>query len=220
MNEWLKPIWLFGAGGHARVIIDAIAAEGKQRIAGALDDNISLHGSHVDGVPIVDAITTETIRRLGIRRAILAIGDNRRRANVAQRLDGLVEWAHIIHPQAHVGAKVSFGEGTVIMAGAIVQTGTRLGKHVIINTGATVDHDSLVNDFAHIAPGAHLAGNVVIGAGSLVGIGASVVNGTHVGSWGTLGAGAVAAGNIPDNVVAVGIPARWERVPACLVYPC
>ena len=209
MNDHRDPIWLLGAGGHARVLIDAIRAEGRYVLVGALDDDTSRHDDHIDGVPIRDAISAAALRRQRVERAIIAIGNNEVRAAIARRLDGLVEWGHVVHPQAHVAAKVIFHEGTVILAGAVVQTGTRVGRHVIINTSASVDHDNSVDDFAHVAPGAHLGGHVCIGEGSLVGIGSTVVNGRSVGRWCTLGAGAVAVADIPDEVIAVGVPARW-----------
>ena len=175
MTAPLEPIWLLGAGGHAKVLIDAIRAEGRLVPAGALDDDTTRHGGHIDGVPIRGAITPASLREFDIRLAVLAIGDNSVRAKLAERLEGLVQWANIVHPQAHLAARVVLGEGSVILAGAIVQTGSRVGRHVVINTSASVDHDDIVEDFVHVAPGAHLGGVVVVGEGSLVGIGAAVV---------------------------------------------
>ena len=86
-----------------------------------------------------------------------------------------------IHPSAVVLGEV--GEGTVVMAGAVVQVDAIVGKHCIINTGATVDHHSVVKDYVHIAPGAHLCGSVTVGEGSLVGVGVGIGPGVTIPAW-------------------------------------
>jgi acetyltransferase-like isoleucine patch superfamily enzyme len=83
-----------------------------------------------------------------------------------------------------------------------------VGAHVVVNTGAIIDHDCRIAEFAHLAPGSCLAGNVRVGAGCLVGVGSSVGPGVRLGEWSTLGAGGVAMSDIPANTVAVGVPAK------------
>lgn len=82
-----------------------------------------------------------------------------------------------------------------------------IGEHVIVNTGATIDHDCIVADYAHLAPGVHLAGSVHVGEGAFLGIGSVVSPGVKIGRWSTLGAGAVAIHDLADGVVAAGVPA-------------
>ncbi len=97
----------------------------------------------------------------------------------------------------------------VIVAGAVVNVDSVLGDHVIVNTAATVDHDCVIGSYAHLAPGTNLAGGVAIGDGTLVGVGAAVIPLVSIGRWTTIGAGAVVTEDIPDDVTAKGIPARW-----------
>ena len=112
----------------------------------------------------------------------VAIGDNRARKKEAEALrDRLFDT--LIHPSAIVSRTVEIGAGTVIMAGAVVQANARIGKHVILNTGCTVDHDCVIEDYVHIAPGAHLCGDVHIGEGTLVGVGVGIAPGTRIPSW-------------------------------------
>ena len=93
-------------------------------------------------------------------------------------------------------------------AGAVIQPDTTLGAHVIVNTGATIDHDGILADYVHVAPGAHLAGGVRLGEGVFMGIATSTMPGTSVGAWATVGAGAAVVRDLPGNVTAVGVPAR------------
>jgi sugar O-acyltransferase (sialic acid O-acetyltransferase NeuD family) len=204
-----EPIWLFGAGGHARVLLDALRACGGYSPVGVLDDDPRRHGEEVAGVPVVGPITATMLRRFDVRLALIAIGDNRIRAAIAHRFEGVVSWPTVVHPRAHLASDVRLGAGTVVLAGVVVGTGARVGRHAILNTSCSVDHDNQLGDFVHIAPGAHLGGGVRIGEGTLVGIGATVLNDLEIGRWTTLGGGAVATTVVPDDVVAVGVPARW-----------
>lgn len=125
--------------------------------------------------------------------AIVAVGDNKTRKLEVERLIK-EEWRFCpaqIHPRAYVARGVEIGEGTVVMAGAVIQPGARIGKHVIVNTCASVDHGCIVGDFAHIAPGVHLCGDVEVGEGALVGVGSCAVPGAKIPAWTLVKAGSV-----------------------------
>src|SRR5690606_21947196 len=107
-----------------------------------------------------------------------------------------------------ISSSVKIDIGTVLMQGTIIQADTFIGKHAIINTRASIDHDSTVEDFVHISPGAILCGGVQIGEGTHIGAGAVILPGIKIGQWCKVGAGAVVAKNIPSNCTAVGIPAK------------
>lgn len=112
---------------------------------------------------------------------VIAIGDNRQRKKVAEEQPRYCIFGIICHPTAYLHSLV--GDGTVVMAGAVIQTGCRIGKHCIINTGATIDHDCTLEDYVHIAPGAHLCGNVHVGEGTLVGVGVGIAPNTKIPAW-------------------------------------
>lgn len=195
---------VFGAGGHAKVIISTILEAGDS-VEGVYDDHAEKHGRKVLGVevlgPIVEASPFPDVF------AILAIGDNRVRHELAQKLLGW-QWATIRHPRAYVHTTAKIGRGTAVLAGAIVQPEAEIGDHVIVNTGASVDHDCRIGDFVHLAPGVRLAGEVTVGEGALIGIGASVLPGVRIGAWAVVGAGAVVTEDVAPGITVVGVPAR------------
>jgi sugar O-acyltransferase (sialic acid O-acetyltransferase NeuD family) len=192
-----------------RVIIDTIIKEGKYRIVGIIDDDSNLWKSEFCGCPVIGGENVLKDKTYRDTRLILAIGDNAARKKFWHTINVVgYELACAVHPSAQVGTNVSIGLGTVIMANIAINSGTRIGENVIINTGATVDHDCVLEDYVHISPGAHLAGDVWVGELTHIGIGASVVQGVRIGRNVIIGAGAAVIDDIPDNVTAVGVPAR------------
>jgi sugar O-acyltransferase (sialic acid O-acetyltransferase NeuD family) len=204
----VKPLWILGAGGHARIVIDTARSSGEFEVCGVLDDRATPGQAEVDGVPMIGSICRDTVERHRVTHAIVAIGDARLRAAVAKRMDGLVRWATVVHQRSCVAGNVTVGVGTLICAGAVVQPGAVVGDHVILNTSCSVDHDNVIADLVQIAPGAHLGGTVTVGEGTFVGIGASVLPGVAIGAWSMIGAGAAVIRDVPSYVTAVGVPAR------------
>jgi len=195
-------IVVVGAGGHARVVVSALRAA-REPVAAVYDDDRKLWDKRLLGVPIRGPID-ELCEFEG--QAVIGIGDARVRESLVNRLK--IHWATVIHPLSFVDPAVPLGEGCVIFAGAVVQPESEIGAHVVVNTSATVDHNCNVGDFAQIAPGANLCGSVSIGNGTFVGANAVVIENLRVGRWSIIGAGAVVIRDLPDNVVAVGCPAR------------
>jgi acetyltransferase EpsM len=194
-------MYLFGASGHAKVIIDILLSKGVQ-VKGFYDEDESK--KELWGIPVIGK-TKEFSDP--VVEAIVSIGENATRKKVVENL-GSAEFGTAIHNKSNIGSHVEIGKGTVVMAGAIINADTKIGEHVIINTSASVDHDCLVEDFAHIAPNASLCGGVEIGEGTLIGAGSTVIPLTKIGKWCTIGAGAVVVEDIPDRSVVVGNPAR------------
>jgi len=202
-------VLIYGASGHGRVIIDIVERERRSRIVGLLDDDLAIQGRNFCGYPVLGGFELLDGETYHDCKLILAIGDNRARRRLWEKLRELrYKLACAIHPSAQIGKDVSIGPGTVIMANTAVNSGTQIGENVIINTGATIDHDCVIEGYVHISPGAHLAGNVSVGEFSWIGIGASIVQGVKIGEDVIIGAGAAVIDDIPDNVTAVGVPAR------------
>ena len=199
----MSSVLVIGAGGHAKVVIATLRTSGLE-VTGVLDDRIETWGRSVLGCPVLGGL--EQLEQAS-GRAVLAIGSNTARRDIAARFPD-TEWTSAIHPAATVHESVKVGAGTVIFAGAVVQPDTVLGRHVIVNTGATVDHDCVLGDYVHVAPGVHLAGTVRLEEGVFLGVGCVVTPGVTVGSWTTVGAGAVVVRPLPANTVAMGSPAR------------
>lgn len=186
-------MFLYGAGGHAKVIMDILRAEGKD-IEALIDDNKDL--KEVMGVKVVNG------RLDKISPLIISIGNNKTRKLIADRVKA--EFGRAMHPSATISDSAVIEAGTVVMQGAIVQACAHIGKHCIINTGASVDHECVIEDFVHISPHATLCGNVHVGEGAWIGAGATVIPGVKIGKWSVIGAGSVVVRDIPDGVLALG----------------
>lgn len=185
-------MYLYGASGHAKVIMDIIIAGGG-RIDGLYDDNEKL--TELMDYPIFHH---EEIKG----PLIVSIGLNKIRKMVVDKLH--VDFGTAVHPSSILSPSVTIGEGTVVMPGAIINACSNIGKHCIINTGASIDHECEIGDFAHISPHSTLCGNVRVGEGTWIGAGTVVIPGVHIGKWCVIGAGTVVTKDIPDNVLAYG----------------
>ncbi|MFS0738533.1 acetyltransferase [Sphingomonas sp. 1P06PA] len=204
---------LFGAGGHARVVLDALLACDPDRSVILLDD-AAQPGRTLLHLEVSGGRDWLLANHRPDDAIIPAIGDNRARL-------ALIDWANdrgftietVIHPAAVVGREVSLGGGSFLAAGAIVNPCSTLGRGVIVNTAASVDHDCTIGDGVHLAPGVRLCGTVTLGARSLVGVGAVVIPGRVIGADVVIAAGAAVAADIADGLRVGGVPARPFAVP-------
>jgi sugar O-acyltransferase (sialic acid O-acetyltransferase NeuD family) len=205
-----EKLLVFGAGGHAKVVIDIIEQQGNYEIAGLLDDDLRHQGERFFGYPVLGTrADLPALFSAQLRHAIVAIGDNASRAAVAAYLDQHGwRFANAVHPRASIGRGVKIGPGSVVMAGCVVNADTSVGAQVIINTGATVDHDCGIDDAVHIGPGCHLCGSVSVGRDSLVGAGTTVTPGVRIGKMAIVGAGSTVIRDVADKARVSGSPAR------------
>jgi sugar O-acyltransferase (sialic acid O-acetyltransferase NeuD family) len=199
---------VFGSGGHAKVLIEAVRARDPQRDIYVVDDRPDAVGRSVLGIAVAGTREWLAANVAGARLA-LGIGDNRARLEI---LEWLVSQGRsletVIHPSAIVGATVEVGVGAFFSAGAIAIAEAQIGRGVIINTGASVDHDCVIGDGVHIGPGVRLCGNVRVGARTLIGVGSAVRPGIKIGADVTVGAGSVVVSDLADGGTYCGCPAR------------
>lgn len=186
-------MFLYGAGGHAKVIMDILKAEGKL-VEALIDDNEGV--DELMGVKVLHNVNC------GISPLIVSIGNNRIRRSIAEKVDAVFGMA--VHPSAIVSGSARIDVGTVVMQGVIIQACVQIGKHCIINTGASIDHECVIDDFVHISPRVTLCGNVHVGEGTWIGAGTVVIPGVKIGKWTVIGAGSVVDKDIPDGVLALG----------------
>jgi sugar O-acyltransferase (sialic acid O-acetyltransferase NeuD family) len=191
---------LYGAGGHAKVIISAILAN-QIPVNAIFDDN--------PNTKEIYRIATSGNYNPSLfpdEKLIISIGEN----NIRKKISQIIQhpFGNIIHPTATVDQSVTVGEGTCVLHHAVVQAGSVLGRHVIINTSASVDHDCVIHDFVHIAPGVIMAGNVHVEENTLIGIGSMVAPNLIIGKNCLVAAGSVVTINIPDGATVRGNPAR------------
>ena len=211
----MESIFIFGASGHCKVILDVVEQEGLVSVAGLVDDRLAVGAEHF-GYPVLGS--TDALAALcaehKVSRGIVAIGDNFVRARVVRRIAELMPefgFATAAHPSAQVARGAVFGPGTVLMPGAVLGSDCTVGAHCIMNTCAHLDHDGVMESYASLAPGVAAGGNCRIGPFAAVGIGASLAHGRTVGEHAVVGAGAVVLGDVPDREVWYGVPARFVR---------
>jgi sugar O-acyltransferase (sialic acid O-acetyltransferase NeuD family) len=205
----MTPVVIVGASDQGHVAHEVLRAQGNCEIIGFLDDDVSVQGTAIHGVPVLGPLqwAVESHRRnLGF---IVAIGDNDVRVALGSRLRtrGL-RAVNAVHPSAVIMPRTSLGTGNLVCAGAILVTGARLEDDVVINTAATVDHDSIVQTGAQIAPGVHTGGRVTVGRGAFIGMGAVLAPGVMIGDRCIVGAGSVVLSDLPPDVLAFGTPAK------------
>jgi sugar O-acyltransferase (sialic acid O-acetyltransferase NeuD family) len=206
-------IFVYGAGGHGKVVADILISRGESEFAGFVDDREELWGARVIGLPVLGDGQWLRLEALNSPIAVaLGVGECRSRQLLAERCSRWgIEVLTLVHPAATVSQSAQLGRGTVVMAGAIINPDARVGVGVIVNTGAVVEHDVKIGDYAHVAPKAAMGGASHLGAFSHLGLGAVVLQCIHIGAHTMVGAGAVVVENLPDRIVAIGAPARIHR---------
>ena len=203
-------IVVYGAGGHAKVVLDVIEKSGAYTIAGLLDDSAELAGEMRSGYRVLggDAIFRGLIEG-GVKGMVVALGDNvRRRAVFHSACAAGFELISAIHPSVILGGRVKVGAGSVLVAGVVVNVDAEIGDNVIVNTSASVDHDCQIGAHVHLSPGVRLAGRVTVGELTHIGIGAVVLPNLTIGKRCIVGAGSVVREDVPDGMVVAGNPAR------------
>ena len=207
-GDALPAVVVLGCGGHAKVVIEVLRAEGRLRpvaCTGAAPAPAAVLGVPVEGSD--DALPG--LRDRGVRHAVVAVGGNRLRLRLGRALASLgFEAPATVHPSAVVSPTARLGRGVVVMAGAVVNAQAEIGEFAIVNTRASVDHDCVLGPGVHVAPGATLAGNVTLEEGVFIGAGAAVVPGARVGAYTVVGAGAAVVRDLAAGVTATGVPAR------------
>jgi sugar O-acyltransferase (sialic acid O-acetyltransferase NeuD family) len=204
-----NPLFVFGAGGHGRVVADAAVRAGVKSIV-FVDKEIK--EAEVQGWSVVKSSDISDAVWRG-RRFIVAIGSNEIRARIFRKLRILGATASsVTDPSSIVSPHATIGDGTFLAPGVIVNTGARIGENCILNTGASIDHDCILESNVQVSPQACLAGNVRLGESVMVGMGAMITPGRRVGRDAVIGAGAVVTRDLPGGVVAWGCPAKIVRM--------
>jgi len=191
-----QRIVIVGAGSQGTIVADILECAGTPAIG------------FVDDTPGKDVLgTIDDLRTIEHDAIIVAIGDNRLRRSLVERLAG-ERLATAIHPFTSIAKSARIGEGSMISAGAIVTPNAVIGRSVILNTKTSIDHDTIVGDFAHVSLGSTIGANVRIGEETLIAAGVTIVTGITVGARSIIGAGAAVVRDVPDDVTAFGVPAR------------
>jgi sugar O-acyltransferase (sialic acid O-acetyltransferase NeuD family) len=206
-------VLVLGAGGHAKVVLDSLRTNKDIRVLGLIDINPAAKGSFILKTPILgsEEILFEKYSPLTIQ-LVNGVGStdlttHREKLFNKFKLAGY-QFLNVIHSKAYIGDEVSLGEGVQLMSGTTIQPGCFIGDNVVINTNASVDHDSRIGSHVHLAPGVVCCGNVVIGAGTHIGTGAIIKQGVKIGEHCLIAAGAVVLRDILPNSRVAGVPAE------------
>lgn len=199
--EFSKPVIVLGAGGHAKVIIEALRRLDR-KIIGLTDPN-QIEGSECFGVKVLgndDVVLKYSPEEVLLVNGIGAMPDNKTRFKLNERIkENGFQFTQVIHPSAVIASDAKIRNGTQIMAGVVIQPGVYIGQSCIINTGAIVEHDCIINDDCHLAPGVTLSGNVTIGDRTHIGTGASIIQSIAIGQDCVVAAGSIVYEDIPSN---------------------
>ncbi len=211
----MTDVIVVGGGDQGRQVISAIEADGGDRIVGLLDRAIP-PGTVVAGYPVLgpEGDLGSTADHHGARAFIVAIGDNATRGTAVERLVAAcpqLSLYTVVHPAASVARDATVGEGSIVLAGAVVSNGCVVGRAVLLGTRSSIDHDCVVADYASLAPGVTTGGTVRVGRATALGVGANVVHGITIGADTVVGAGTLVLEDIPERVVAYGVPAVVAR---------
>jgi sugar O-acyltransferase (sialic acid O-acetyltransferase NeuD family) len=221
-NNWQPPgknkLVILGAGGLAReaywVLRDFNKTSGNDmEMLGFIDENPANWGKNLCGAPVLgDFHWFASVKSKHEIKAICAVGSPQIKKSFAAKAKRAgLGFFTLVHPDVKHSDFIEIGLGTVITAGCLLTTQIKIGNHVYLNLDTTVGHDVIIEDFVNVAPGCHLSGNVILKEGADLGTGAIVLQDVTVGSWSVIGAGAVVTENIPDNALAVGVPAKVVR---------
>lgn len=206
----MKRVVLIGGGGHARVLISALA-ELEVDILGIVDPAL-VPGEKMSGVRILgdeSALKQLLPKEVTLVNAVGSSSDLTSRREVYVRLRGKgFDFMKVVHPRAFVAADAKLGEAVQVMAGALIQSNVHIGENAIVNTGSVIEHDCRIGKHVHVASGAVIAGNVIIGDSVHVGCGATVIQGAKVGNESLIGAGGVVIRDVPSKSKVAGVPAR------------
>jgi acetyltransferase EpsM len=198
----MLTIAIFGAGGHTKVIIDLIRELNIHNIIGIYDDNKE---GYFDGIPIIGKIDTNV--NLCYDEYIIGIGNDNIRKKICETFSNL-NWATLRHPRCIISKNATIESGTVVFAGAVIQTGVSIGRHCIINTNCNIDHESIIGNFTSISPSSTICGQVNIGDLTFIGANSTIIQCIKIGNKCIVGAGTVVIRTIDDNCTVVGNPGK------------
>lgn len=205
----INSIVVLGAGGHGRDIKAIIKTAGEYDFLGFLDDDKEKIANDIEVLgPISDYTRLMSVRGRNLYY-LIGINDPKERRRLCDYMDSIhARPGRAIHRTADLGYQNYWNTGLVMGPYSVLTTLVNLGRHVHINTGASVNQGSTVGDFCTLSPGARVCGDVQIGHTTYLGANSTVINLMHVGHSSIVGAGAVVINEIPDNCTAVGVPAK------------
>lgn len=206
----MTPLLLLGASGLAREVLALVEATGSYRVMGILDDADQLRHTLIGETPVLGSLADAHSYPEAQLLVCIGSGQARRQA-VSKLLDQGIEetrFATVIDPSIRVNTGCAIGPGSILLAGVVLTCSVTVGRHVVAMPNVTFTHDDVIEDFATLAAGTSLGGNVSIGSGAYLGMNSAVRQGVRVGPDAFLGMGAALLSDLPAGQTWVGVPAR------------
>ena len=208
----IKPLVIWGCGGHAREVLHLCEQIGVE-VIGFLDERPEWKGKIVDGIPVLGVLSDIVSIQKQIKIVCAGVGDPslKKRFVVMTKKLGFHFAETLVHPSVFISKRNRFGIGSIICEGTIITTNVVIKDFVIINRGVNISHDNQIEDYVTIAPGVNIAGNVTIQEGSYIGISTSIREKITIGPWSVIGGGAFVKENIPERTLYAGVPAKFKK---------
>lgn len=211
----MKNIVIIGASGHGSVVLDCIEKEGKYNVVGYID-SYKKKGKKHNGLEILGSEfdILFLMEKYGIYGGIVAVGNNWIRKELVDKISHLApdfQYISAVHPSASVGKGAHIGQGTVIMPGVIVNCNSWVGDFCIINTNASLGHDSRMDNYSSLAPRVCTGGSFVLGKFSAICLGANIIENVTIAEQTIIGAGSLVINDVEAFVVAYGVPVKVVR---------
>jgi sugar O-acyltransferase (sialic acid O-acetyltransferase NeuD family) len=216
LNHLLKVV-IIGAGGFGREVLDVFDAcnhvKMKYDVLGFIVENeYYTPNSIVNDKPVLGDLTWLMAHKNEVF-VVCAIGIPQHRRRIIQQVRKMgCRFCNIIHPTAILTRWVRMGEGVIITAGCILTNQIQIGCHVHINLDCTIGHSAVLEDFATLAPGVHVSGNVLVGTGCYIGTGTNIIEKKQLGEWSIIGAGSMIVEDVPANSTVVGVPGKVIKI--------
>ena len=204
-------IYILGAGGMAKEVLNIYEdLDRDEEVVGFLEENCHRRGDILNGKPIDDVSILKNLDQNSVK-LVCGIGTPLKKQLIEYSTKLGYKYDTILHPSVIKSKWVTFGEGNIICAGNILTNQINVGNHTIVNSSCTIAHDVNIGMYTTISPGVHISGDVSIGDECFIGTGAIIVEKVSIGKGSFIGAGSVVVKDIPENVLAVGTPAKPIR---------
>jgi sugar O-acyltransferase (sialic acid O-acetyltransferase NeuD family) len=204
------PLVLVAASGLAREVLSLVQAEGTHQVVGVVDDDVTLHGTTIDGAPVLGGL--DVLHHHPHAQLLVCVGRGSSRESLVDRLSSLGvpvgRYATVIAADVAVPRGCTIGPGSILLSGVVLTTAVSVGRHAVAMPHVTLTHDCVVDDFATLCAGVTLGGGVHVGRGAYLGMNSSIREHVRVGDGATLGMGSVLLSDLPAGDTWAGVPAR------------